>query len=137
MVQDPGGTPASRKQTQRNWMLGWGHNVLNYGALGDSDHSTGGGTNDAAAFAAAATAAKAAGGDSYVMVPGGRCYQIATKLTWPTGIALVGLGSYDGGQETPPTLVWKGNNTDPMFDIVSANANIFTTRFINFCAIGK
>lgn len=124
MVQDPGGTPASRKMTQRAWTQGHGHNVLNYGAVGD------GSTDDTTAIQAAINAAMGAGGDSIVYFPGLRGYKISSTLTLPApsssagGLVLMGLGgSSESNYGEPPKIVWFGSAGGTMLDI-NASGNL-------------
>lgn len=118
MVRDPGGTPLSRKITQRNWTKGIGHNVLNYGAQGN------GSSDDTSAIQAAINAAMSADGDSKVIFPGLRSYKITSTLTLPApsnaagGLVLIGLGgSSQSNYGEPPKIVWGGAAGGTMLDI--------------------
>lgn len=106
-----------------------GHNVVDYGAIGDET------ANDTGAFLAAIAAAKAAGGMGVVDVPGGRTYIIQETLTFTNGTRLRGVGAdNDSGSASPPRLRWEGPTTDPMivFDgEAAANLNNCSIENIN------
>ena len=137
VVRDPGGSPAARKQTHRNFMAGTGHNVLNYGAVGDAAYSDASGTDDTAAFLAAIAAAQAAGGDAYVNIPAGRTYKITSSLnslgTTMCGNGGLSLQATGGGAY----VVWGGASGGVPFDIAAAADNIQSTGFENFTILGR
>lgn len=114
------------------------HNVLHDGAVGTSSYSTGGGADDSQEIQAVLTAAAVdATGRGLAHLPGNRTYGIASTVTMPQGVHLVGLGGRDGqGQSTPPTIVWTGAAGGLMFDCVYATENVFTTVFENLCIRG-
>lgn len=100
------------------------HNVLDYGAVGDSHHSSGGGTDDTTAFQNAIDAAVVDGvGTGQVVVPGNRTYKITSTLIIPYGIEIVGIGGRNGaGNAAPPTLVWDGTTSGDGSCMVSVQA---------------
>jgi len=137
VVRDPGGSPAARKQTHRNFMAGTGHNVLNYGAVGDAAYSDASGTDDTSAFSAAIAAAKAAGGDAYVNIPAGRTYKITSSLN-SLGTTICGNGGLSlQGTGGGAYLVWGGASAGIPFDIAAAADNIQSTGFENFTILGR
>lgn len=85
--------------------------VLDFGAVGD------GATNDAAAFQAAINAAGAAGGGT-VLVPGGKVYRLATKVTFAyDGVSLVGGAGFG-------SLILVDSDVGRLFEIKNAAVNI-------------
>lgn len=124
LVKDPSGSPTSHAQDQRRFMMGYGHNVLNYGAVGD------GATDDTTAIQAAINAAMGFGGDALVIFPGRRSYKISSTLVLPSpssdagGLELVGLsGSSASNFGEPPKIEWFGSAGGTMLDI-NASGNL-------------
>lgn len=137
LVDNPGVSPASQRITVRSLTKGWGHNVLQYGATGNANYSTGGGADDSDYIEDCFAAAKVSGGDSIAYVPGGRTYRITRTIAIPTGITVQGLGGFDNAQETPPTFVWDGSDGGVAFEITTANENVFMTSIRNICVTSK
>lgn len=138
LVHDPGGSPVSRRQTQRNWTKGFGHNVLNYGAQGN------GSSDDTSAVQAAINAAMSADGDAVVIFPGQRSYKITSTLTLPSPASLAGgleLIGYSGSSQSnygePPKIVWGGGAGGTMLDInASGNLVGFACRNLLWAGTG-
>jgi hypothetical protein len=116
-----------------------GHNVLDYGAVGNSHHNTGGGADDTIALQDAIDDSRGGGGQSIVVFPGRRTYRITSSLTNTTGteaaVQVIGLGSMNSaGQPDLPTVVWDGVQDGTMMNIGTTGTNIFgaLVRNINF-----
>lgn len=112
--------------------------IVDHGAKGDSHYSTGGGTDDTAAFQAAYNEAISSSGCGIVAIPGNHTYRITSQLNVPRGVTTIGTGGRDGqSNDTPATIVWDGSSGTNVFSIITANASIFTTNFVNFMVTGK
>jgi hypothetical protein len=115
-----------------------GHNVLDYGAVGDSSHATfGAGTDDTAAIQAAYTAAQEAGGFGVVVFPGNRTYRITdtiecqTDLTkqsvWTWGVGSMGFNRV----VNMPNIAWGGAAGGTMFNSEASGPNLQAALFRN------
>jgi hypothetical protein len=114
------------------------HNVLAYGAKGDSDYTSAGGTDDAAAFQRAIDTAILSGNNPVVVVPGGRTYKIGTTLDIPIGLTLMGMGGKEGaGTGSPPILVWGGAANGILLDCSVVTQNIPSTKIENLGLTGR
>ena len=73
--------------------------VLDFGAVPDGNYATGAGTDNTAAFQAAINACSTSGG-GVVFIPGGilgvanSSYKLASQITVPSGVVLVGAGKW-------------------------------------------
>ncbi len=115
------------------------HNVLDYGALGNSSHNgaTGYGHDDRAAIQAACDAAVASGGYGMVVLPAGKTYRITNTINVPPGVYFCGVGSLDGeGQNAPVAIVWDGATPGPMLQVASAFTSVAQNLFENICLTG-
>lgn len=142
-LDDPTATDTVRSafgkvNTMTSDLYAYGHNVLAYGAVGDSSHSSGGGTDDTTAIQAAIDAAVVDGtGYGVVFIPANRTYRITSTITVPGGITIAGIGGRNGaGNFVPATIVWDGNNSTGMFTHTANTANVPMTRFENLLIAG-
>jgi len=111
--------------------------VLEYGVVGDGNHSTGSGTNDTSAFQDAID--DVAAGAGTLLVPGNRTYIITDTLSVPPGMEIIGLGGRNGaGVHCPPTLTWMGtNNGGPVMAVETSIASIFSSKLSNILISAK
>jgi hypothetical protein len=113
------------------------HNVLEYGAVGDSHHNSGGGTDDTVAIQAAYTAAQQAGGFGVVVFPGGRTYQITDTIECQPDLTknsvwTWGVGAIGGNQVVNlPNIVWGGAGGGLMFNSEASGNNLQAALFRN------
>jgi hypothetical protein len=128
IIDDPGGTPLSRKVTTKNFLQGgFGENVLHYGAVGN------GSTDDTAAINAAYAAANASGGYPAVIFPGKRAYKITSTIVMPSGVHTIGIGGSDNANDgIPPRILWGGSAGGTMFDVNNPSTFELTFRNIYF-----
>lgn len=113
------------------------HNVLDYGAVGDSNSSTAGGTDDTVAIAATYTAAAASGGYAVVLFPGQRTFRTTASITVPVGVHTLGTsGRQLNGNGDPPHVLWDGAANGTIFDVVDAGGGLFGCRFTNLLITG-
>jgi hypothetical protein len=120
-----------------------GHNVLQYGAIGNSHHNSGGGADDTAAIQAAYTAAQADGGFGVVVFPAGRTYRItdtiecqpdqARQSVWTWGVGSMGFNHV----VNQPNVVWDGAADGIMFNSEAAGNNIQASLFRNMRFAGR
>jgi hypothetical protein len=113
-----------------------GHNVLDYGAIGNSNHNTAGGADDTASIQDAIDASRAASGQAVVIFPGRRTYRITSSLIHTTGgqlpIQMVGLGNMNAaGLIAMPTIVWDGAEDGTMCYVGTTNVNLPGALFRN------
>lgn len=114
------------------------HNVLDYGAVGDSSYVSAGGNDDTTAINDAITAAQAVGGYGAVVFPGNRTYRITSTIQVPIGIQIIGYGARNyTGNSLPPVIVWDGAAGDPMMEVSTNSNNIFETSFSNLTLRGR
>jgi hypothetical protein len=119
------------------------HNVIEYGAVGDSHHNTGGGTDDTAAIQAAYAAAQGAGGFGVVVFPGGRTYGISDTIetvfdplyapVWTWGVGSMGFNRV----VQLPNIVWNGAAGGTMFNTLVAGSNLFGALYRNVRFAGR
>ena len=119
------------------------HNVLEYGAVGDSNHTSAGGTDDTLAIQAAYDAAQATGGFGVVVFPAGRTYRITDTIetlpdvskqsTWTWGVG--SRGSVHGVML--PNIVWDGAAGGTMFNVESSGPNTQSALFRNVRFAGR
>lgn len=110
-----------------------GHNVKDYGALGNTDYNAGGGSDDTTAIQAAYDAAALSTGYACVYFPKG-AYRITSTINVPAGVHSRGIGGQSyGGILTPPMLVWDGVDNGIMCNVNTLLTNIPTTLFENLC----
>jgi hypothetical protein len=120
-----------------------GHNVLQYGAIGNSHHNTGGGADDTAAFQAAYDAAQSVGGFGVVVIPGGRSYRITDTIeTCPdpskAAVWTWGVGSMGGNQTVGlPNVVWDGAAAGTMMNAQASGNNVPNALFRNVRFSGR
>ena len=116
------------------------HYVTDYGAIGNSSHSTAGGNDDTTAIQAAYTEAAAAGGRAAVVYTGRRSYRITATINVPLGVRSIGEGGQSAdGIHNPPMVVWDGADLGTMFKVEAAGAgfaSITNASFENLCIRG-
>jgi hypothetical protein len=119
------------------------HNVLHYGAVGNSNHTNGGGADDTAAIQAAYTAAQEVGGFGIVMFPGGRTYRITDTIETSPNLSRQsvwtwGVGSLGGNQVVNlPNIVWDGAAGGTMFNNEASGPNLGACLYRNVRFAGR
>jgi hypothetical protein len=114
------------------------HNVLDYGAIGNSSYVSAGGNDDTSAIQAAIAAAVAAGGYGMVTFPGERAYRITSTISVPNGIQLMGWGQgHYLIPSQPPALVWDGSAGGTMLEVSTNAANIVGTSIDHLLIRGR
>jgi hypothetical protein len=119
------------------------HNVLEYGAIGDANHNTGGGADDTAAIQAAFTAAQAVNGFGVVVFPAGRTYRITDTIETAVDVNLApawvwGVGSMARDRVAKwPNITWDGAAGGVMFNTEQGGNNISAGLYRNIRLIGR
>lgn len=119
------------------------HNVLKYGAVGNSHHLTGGGADDTQAFQDAYDAAQASGGYGIVMIPGGRSYRITDSIYSVPNPSLApvwtwGVGAFGGTRVVGlPNIVWDGATDGNMYETLASGQNLPSALFRNVRFAGR
>jgi hypothetical protein len=107
-----------------------GHNVLDYGAVGNSSVATFDvGNDDTVKIQDAINDARSSVGQAVVIFPGRKTYSITDTLIGATGtqqaVQMVGIGSLRGdGIIGLPTIVWNGVDNGTMVSYGTTNPNI-------------
>lgn len=120
-----------------------GHNILDFGAVGNSNHNSGGGADDTLAIQAAQDESQATGGYGLVIYPGSRSYRITSTIMGTPDPSKssnwqIGLGAFGAGQGVAlPNIVWDGAVDGTMHNTQNSGNNIPAALFRNLRYAGR